>query len=97
MTVRADNAKTQEAMRRRAAERAKYPPDSIVLPPDKDPLARWRGDHAALLARLQESYGELWLAAEVRGLETVMTMPVLSYQFIGQLIRAIREHMEEMP
>ncbi len=86
MTAKTDNAKTEEAMRGRAAERA------IKVPPDKDPLARWQGDQAALLARAQD------VQADVR-LLTDLGRPKLarqSMELLGQLIREAVEHMEEL-
>ena len=120
MSARDDNAKTEKAMRGRAAERGKHsaeagkheccgaPQDgghlgtcdnsvmrgggTIQVPPDKDKLARWQGDGLVLLARLQESYGELWLFIDVeRGPRRDRT------NFVGRLIREAVEHLEAMP
>ena len=68
------------------------PPDPIVLPADKDKLARWLGDHAGLLARLQE------MVADMRLIEDVTGRPAATIsKLVGTLIREAVEHMEEMP
>lgn len=86
MTAKTENAKTQDAMRRRAAERG------ISVPLDREPLARWHGDGMALLARLQENCRDLWL------MQDVTELPALElHSSVAKLIRAVRDHFEEMP
>ena len=66
---------------------------SVQVPPDKDKLARWQGDHAGLLARLQEMYGELWLQRDLdqkRG-------EGRRHRMVGRLIGEVVEHLEVMP
>ena len=65
----------------------------IQVPPDQDKLARWNGDHAALLARAQD------MQADIR-LLTDLGRPHLarrSMELLGSLIREAVEHMEELP
>ena len=69
------------------------PPDPIVLPADKNKLARWHGDHAALLARLQETYSELWLLRDIGQKKGEGRR----HRMVGQLIREAVEHFGKMP
>ena len=96
MSVKTKNEELQRQMRRRTAERRSGRP--VRLPPDKDKLARWQGDHAALLARLQESYEELRQVGEVISLEgEPVTVSPENYSFIGELISEAVEHFGRMP
>jgi hypothetical protein len=72
------------------------PPDPIVLPADKDRLARWQGDHAALLARLQESFAALWLLDDVLREDSDTDGNIEHYE-VGKIIAAAVKHFEEMP
>ena len=76
MTAKTDNARTQDALRA----------------PDKDKLARWLGDGQALLARLQESFADLFLLQDV----TQPSALGLS-RSVAELIRVAREHFQELP
>jgi hypothetical protein len=80
--------------------------DPIVLPADKDRLARWQGDHAALLARLQESFADYRLLTDLAGapgppaFQTTRQKILIEahlVKLVGQLIREAVEHFEEMP
>ena len=73
------------------------PPDPIVLPADQDKLARWQGDHAALLARLQESYGDFRLLLDLAGVRVGTDSRRTLRTLVGELIREAVEHMEKMP
>ena len=55
-------------------------------------VAQWLGTGQALLARLQETYGEQRLLTEVEG-DSSPRLTVL----VGQLIRAAVEHFGRMP
>ena len=126
MTAKADNARTQDAMRRKAEERGKEPVcvcgqarnqhqmappyacwdpgcpcgeyraaerrGKVRVPPDRDKLARWLGDGQALLARLQESFADLFLLQDV----TQPSALGLS-RSVAELIRVAREHFQELP
>ena len=61
-------------------------------------LAQWLGTGQALLARLQELFGELWRVADVVSLEgQPFAVSPENYSFVGQLIREAVEHFGEMP
>ena len=66
---------------------------SVQVPPDKDKLARWQGDHAALLARLQETYSELWLQRDLDQKKGEGRR----HRLVGRLISAAVEHFGRMP
>ena len=57
-------------------------------------LAQWLGTGQALLARLQESYGELRLLQDVAGSQVGSDG---LRQSVGALIREAVEHFGEMP
>ena len=56
-------------------------------------LAQWLGTGQALLARLQETYGELWLCLDMD--EPKVAAPLRP--IVGALIRETVEHFERMP
>ena len=91
MSVQTKNAELQRQMRARTAERRSGRP--VRVPPDKDKLARWQGDHAGMLARLQKVYGELWLCLDMD--EPKVAAPLRPT--VGALIREAVEHFGDMP
>ena len=91
MSIREQNIRTEKAMRDRTAERRSGRP--VRVPPDKDKLARWQGDHAALLARLQETYSELWLQRDLDQKKGEGRR----HRMVGQLIGEAVKHFGRMP
>ena len=89
MTTRTDTL----AQLSRLSRRRKRP---VRLPPDKDKLARWQGDHAALLASLQETFGKLWEANDALGVGPKV-LPAEDFLQVHKLISATVEHLEELP
>ncbi|KKM95364.1 hypothetical protein LCGC14_1188880 [marine sediment metagenome] len=73
-------------------EPVSVPRTRVQVPPDKDKLARWLGDGQALLARLQESFGELFLLQDVTQLSALGL-----HRSVAELIRVAREHFQELP
>ncbi len=56
-------------------------------------LAQWLGTGQALLARLQEMFGEMWLLEDV----AIGGQSLQAAQSVGALIREAVEHFQEMP
>ena len=86
MTTKTDN--TAQLSRRR-----KRP---VRFPPDREPLLRWQGDGLALLTRLQELFGELWMANDALGVGP-KTLPAEDFLRVAKLIGGTVEHFRRMP
>ena len=59
-------------------------------------LAQWLGTGQALLARLQETFGMLWMANDVLGVGPKV-LPAEDFLQVHKLISATVEHFGEMP
>ena len=59
-------------------------------------LAQWLGTGQALLARLQEMFGELWMANDVLGVGPKV-LPAEDFLQVHKLISATVEHFGRMP
>ena len=59
-------------------------------------LAQWLGTGQALLARLQETFGMLWMANDVLGVGPKV-LPAEDFLQAHKLISATVEHLEELP
>ena len=94
MTTQTKNEELQRQIRRRTAERRSGRP--VRLPPDKDKLARWQGDHAALLTRLQEKFGKLWEANDALGVGPKV-LPAEDFLQVHKVISATVEHFGRKP
>ena len=59
-------------------------------------VARWLGTGQALLARLQETFGMLWMANDVLGVGPKV-LPGEDFLQVAKLIGGTVEHFERMP
>ena len=59
-------------------------------------LAQWLGTGQALLARLEESFGNLWLIKDALRREDDTESNIEHYE-VGKIIRAAVEHFGRMP
>lgn len=71
-------------------------PKPVTVAEEALELARWLGTGQALLARLQEVFGEVWMANDVLGVSS-KTLPADRFLQVAKLIRAAQEHFQELP